>query len=149
MGMSLITALEIFTNPDDLYFAIVEDPKSVKYGLVIARGPGHNYKPLFDVSCNYGAREEVLEMLRTGLQGTREGVIKELSSPSSLAAAVFKPPAGLPLEEVGLTQAKVNEVIEALKTQDTFLTARPNSAPIDWLTETAELVERIANATRT
>ncbi|MBP9762365.1 hypothetical protein KBD34_01990 [Patescibacteria group bacterium] len=147
MGLSLITALEIFTNPDDLYFAVIKDPESGKYGLVIARGPGHDYKPLFDVSCNYETREGVLEMLRTGLSGTREGVIKELGSSSSLVAAIFKPPAGQPLEEVGLTQTKVDEIIEALTTRDTFLTSRPNSAPADRLAETVELVERIADAT--
>lgn len=148
MGLSLITALEIFTNPDDLYFAVIRDPKSGKYGLVIARGPGHDYKPLFD-SCNYETREGVLEMLRTGLQGTREWFIKELSSSSSLVAAIFKPPAGQPLEEVGLTQVKVDEIIEMLTTRDTFLTARPNSTPADRLAETVELVEHIADATTT
>ncbi len=127
MGLSFITALEIFTNPDDLYFEVIRGPKSAKYGLVIARGPGHDYKRLFDVSCNYETREGVLEMLCIGLQGTREGVIKSLSSPSSFLAMIFKSPAEQPLEELGLTRARVDEIIEGLKTQDIFLTARPNA----------------------
>lgn len=45
-GISMMTALEIVTNPKDLQILLTQDKVNGKYAIVIYRGPGHNFKLL-------------------------------------------------------------------------------------------------------
>lgn len=46
MGMSLITAMEIFTNPYDLEVTVGRTDKDSKFSIFMSRGPGHRFKIL-------------------------------------------------------------------------------------------------------
>lgn len=48
MGLKIISALEIYTQPDDLQINVV-NLTTGGWGFLIARGPGHRFKPI--VSC--------------------------------------------------------------------------------------------------
>lgn len=73
MGLSRLTALEIFAHPKDLYLCVAcgkEFPD--KFGFVIARGPGHEYK--FLVTClpvlnsRAGAVKAIVSILNSSVE---------------------------------------------------------------------------------
>ncbi len=45
MGLTLVTALEIFTHPDDLHIIVTQERGGKRgWGMGICRGPGHDFK---------------------------------------------------------------------------------------------------------
>ena len=68
MGISMITALEIFSNPSDLKFSIVKEKKSKKLGFVITRGPGHNDKILLSSGLFAEKPEEAIASIKEILE---------------------------------------------------------------------------------
>lgn len=46
MGISVLTALEIFTNPKDIQVAVSQIRGKNEFAFEICRGPKHNYKPM-------------------------------------------------------------------------------------------------------
>ena len=63
-----MTALEIFGNPKDLSFTLRELKNDGPWGMLISRGPGHNFKPLLSgdsIPNKLNAMEVVKEVLET------------------------------------------------------------------------------------
>jgi ribosomal protein L7/L12 len=69
MGISRLTALEIYTNPTDLEFKIVAESE-VEYGVMVMRGPGHNFKLLLMTEAVFEKREMAIDSVRTLLSVT-------------------------------------------------------------------------------
>ncbi len=74
--MTLITALEIFGNPLDLMFSVKQIRGVSNYGVLINRGPGHNFKLLLsgEMPSKKQALECVNEVLETAIKHGRKGL---------------------------------------------------------------------------
>jgi len=88
-GVTQNAAWEIFVSPNDLGFGIMKDPNREKFGFLVTRGPGVNFKHLIRnedagfQTVNEAADEigrilnEIVEQStipETGLTLTKEGV---------------------------------------------------------------------------
>lgn len=120
MGISRLTALEVFNNPRDLVVQIGGDEKK-GFVIVITRGPGHNYKLLIDSQPINKTREEVIEMVRELLVGIRELCISILEKPEGAAETLVAGVVNPGREDVSdhpdtLTATIIDRVIEILQT---------------------------------
>lgn len=107
-GISMITALEIFSNPQDLAFSVSTD------GLGIFRGPGHRGKPLITGRVNFKSTKEAAEEVGKILKAIIPIGRKELGNPQSLAGAIFNPEGrSLDNAEV-LTEEMVDKIVAKL-----------------------------------
>ncbi len=62
MGVTIITALEIAGNAEDLQFSIPE--KGGKFGILITRGPGHRFKVMLDGPLVLESREKAIAIIK-------------------------------------------------------------------------------------
>jgi len=62
--MTMMTALEIFGNPNDLDFMVWEDQPGKSYNLAITRGPGHRGKLLISSNTPM-ARQQALDLIKS------------------------------------------------------------------------------------
>ena len=119
MGISMSTALEIFTNPCDLVFGVIED--KAKYGVIITRGPGHRFKPLVTLHPTYGDKFGAIEEIVGMLTAIRDSMNKVLSNPKDSKELLIQRivnPNNSPLSDLcGLNQEHINLIAKAL--QDT------------------------------
>jgi len=77
-GITMGTALEIFTNPRDLQVTIAQELNGGgKFGFGIFRGPGHGFKPLLTSAFFAEALEEAVQAVRGVLETTVQVVMKE------------------------------------------------------------------------
>lgn len=108
-GISMITALEIFTNPQDLAFTA--SPK----GLGIFRGPGHRGKPLITGRFDFKSVDKAAEEIGNILKAIISSAAQELKNPRSFAGSILNPEER-PLEgaEV-LTEEMVDKIVVKLK----------------------------------
>jgi len=89
-GISRLTALEIFTNPNDLEIVIGQEKSSGKYAIAIMRGPGHRGKLLIDSEPTIEKFEDALEAVKTILEGIQQFMTKEFEDPKSLVSQFLK-----------------------------------------------------------
>lgn len=108
MGLTLSTAIEIFSQPDDLTFLLVQ--KDDKWGLAITRGPGHDFKPLLDGAPVFDDKEAVLEAMGELLEAICSTSDIELNDPSSPVALVLNPE-GQPVDDAKVLTAERREWI--------------------------------------
>ena len=66
-GITMSTALEVFTNPYDLFISIGQEKDGGKYVFVIMRGPGHDFKPLISTTPFFGSAEDAVKALELNL----------------------------------------------------------------------------------
>lgn len=85
--MNLMTALEMYNHPGDLYFGIVRGiVDHNKWGILITRGPGHHFKllvtsePVFESALD--AANDLKDLLDQ-IQSIAEGSLKNPSDSSS------------------------------------------------------------------
>ena len=116
MGVSMITGLEIYTQPDDLQFVVGESEREKgKYGILISRGPGHRFKILISTPCAFDSREAAVGAVLDLLAAVCEAAKKELGNPSSFIAAIVNPN-GRPVEDANvLTQERIEKIVEDLR----------------------------------
>ena len=87
-----ITALEIFSNPGDLEFAVAQDKEvDGKWAIGICRGPGHNYKILITSEPFAETLDAALDSVKETLDSIYEAVTAELGDPTSLATGILNP----------------------------------------------------------
>ena len=80
MGLSMITALEIFTNPGDLEITIGQEKEGAKFAFGIFRGPGHNYKPMLTSQPFTEIREDAIKAVEGVLQTVHEAITKQFKN---------------------------------------------------------------------
>jgi hypothetical protein len=76
--ISLISALEIFSNPSDLEFVIGQEKEGGKFAIGIYRGPGHNYKPIVTSRPFTEKFEDAVEEIEKLLNSVHESVTAAL-----------------------------------------------------------------------
>jgi hypothetical protein len=91
MGLSWITALEMFTNPGDLEIAIGRANEGEKFSLNICRGPGHHYKPMITSTPYFDTVEEAIKEVKRILGDTHKALMKDFEERGSFPAQYLKP----------------------------------------------------------
>ena len=96
MGISIITAVEIFTNPGDLEFNIgfTIGKESGKFSISIFRGPSHNFKPLITSPPFAEKLEDAVEAIKERLEAIQQYMTKELEDPASHLLPYLNPDGG-------------------------------------------------------
>ena len=89
MGVSLLTALEIFTNPYDLHIQIGEDKESGKYAICISRGPGHKFKPILTSTPFAETFEDEVKTVGETLEAIRQAAEREFMNTDSFVCRMF------------------------------------------------------------
>jgi hypothetical protein len=91
MGIDMITALEIFTNPGDLEITVGQEKEGTKFAIGIFRGPGHNYKPMLTSQPFAETQEDAIKAVEGTLHTVYEAIIKEFENRDSLASQYLNP----------------------------------------------------------
>ena len=92
MGLTMITALEIFTNPGDLEIGIGQEKNGARrYCFGIYRGPGHNCKALLTSEPFAETKEIVIVEVGKILGIIHDVAMKELKNPESLISQFLNP----------------------------------------------------------
>ncbi len=129
MGLSLMTALEIFTHPNDLYLGVFQPEDSEKWGIIIGRGKGHNYKPLLsngiDRNPIFDDRDAAVEDLIKVLSDIIESCGQELENPEKLHSQIVNPDNVKQEDMVWvITEWDLEEIRERFKTEDVIDTSQ-------------------------
>jgi len=115
MGLSVITALEIFTNPNDLEIVIGRENGDGKYLVVITRGPGHNFKLMLDSAPFAVTLEDAVESVKGILEATVEFGMKELTNKNSFVAHVSNPGCE-PIDQTKvMNPGLINQILDELR----------------------------------
>lgn len=113
--MTLLTALEIFTNPLDLMIVVGKEKESGKFGLGIYRGPGHNYKPMITSVPFAETLEKVVEEVKKLLEVSISASKNDLESPRSPIANILNPSLASTDQMHGLDQIMIDEILWELQ----------------------------------
>ncbi|HLC49701.1 MAG TPA: hypothetical protein VJI96_04945 [Candidatus Andersenbacteria bacterium] len=119
-GITRGTALEIFTNPNDLEFTVGE--RTGKWAILITRGPGHNFKMLLSSEPVLPSKAEAI----TGISNLLKTILhicgNEMTNPATLAAQMLNPDNKSLEEAAVLTPAMQTRIIEELQQKNTSST---------------------------
>ena len=91
MGISLLTALEIFTNPGDLEITIGQEREGAKFAIGIFRGPGHNFKPMLTSQPFAETQEDAIGAIKGTLDSIHEAMTKDFADRKSLPSQYLNP----------------------------------------------------------
>lgn len=91
MGLTMLTALEIFTNPGDLEITIGQEKGGGKFSIGFFRGPGHNFKPMLTSGPFAEKLEDAIKAIENTLQTVHEVATKELEDKNSFASQFLNP----------------------------------------------------------
>lgn len=115
MGLSMITALEIFTNPGDLEITIGQEKEGAKFAIGIFRGPGHNYKPMLTSQPFTEIREDAIKAVEGVLQTVHEAITKQFKNSGSLASRFLNPDGQEIDQSKILNQDLIGRILEELR----------------------------------
>ncbi len=88
-GITMLTALEIFSNPRDL--VVSTGRVEGKYAIAISRGPGHNFKILIDSQPFAETPEAATKAIHEILGSIREAATKQLGDRESIPSQYLNP----------------------------------------------------------
>lgn len=114
-GISMLTALEIFTNPGDLEIIISQEKGEGKFMIGILRGPGHNYKMMLTSQPFAETQEEAIKVIEGILQTVSGVITKELKDRESLASQYLNPDGQEIDQSKVLNQDRIDQVLEELR----------------------------------
>jgi len=89
-GISLVTALEIFSNPNDLEISIKQEGGGT-FSIEISRGPGHNFKLLLTTTPFPATKEDAVAVVVEILQGIHKISTEELRSRTGIVSQILNP----------------------------------------------------------
>jgi hypothetical protein len=125
---SLITALEIFSNPADLDIKVFEIEG--KFGFAISRSEGHHHKPMVHSVAQWETWEEVIKFVGEFLIEVCQFLQNELRDEKSLPSHLLCPQGG-PVDQARvLNPGLINRILEQLRhyrTADTYKMAKGES----------------------
>lgn len=122
MRISMLTALEIFTNPNDLEIVIGTD--GGKYGFAITRGPGHHYKVILDTSGFAETRAATVEVIKITLDSIRETLTRDLSDQGSVPSQYLNPDGQEIDQSKVLNPDLIGRILDELRQHQTASTYR-------------------------
>ena len=116
--MTMLTALEMFTNPYDLTISIGrEKMESGRYALAICRGPGHNFKPMINSQPFTEKLDEVIQEIKKILDTVVQLMTKEFEDKRSIPSQYLNPD-GQTLDPSKVLSAElIAQIIEKLETK--------------------------------
>ena len=115
MGISMRTASEIFTNPDDLEIMIGQEREGAKFAIGIFRGPGHNFKPMLESQPFAENIEDAREEVKGPLESRREALTKDFADQKSLLSQYLNPD-GLEIDQSKvLNPALISRILDELR----------------------------------
>ncbi len=91
MGISMITALEIFTNPGDLEITVGQAKPGDKFAIGIFRGPGHNFKPMLTSQPFAGKVEDAVKAVKGILESIQQAMTKDFADRKSFPSQYLNP----------------------------------------------------------
>lgn len=92
MNMAPLTALEIFSQPDDLAFTTGQDKDDTGlFAFGVFRGPKHNYKTLLTTRPFAKTKEELLEFIKKELEELCEFCKRKLKDPNDIISRILNP----------------------------------------------------------
>jgi len=116
VGISLITALEIFSNPNDLEISIRRERKgNGRYSIEFSRGPGHNFKLMLSSKPFTEKPEEAVEIVRETLETIQQVVAKKFADKESFLSGYFNPDGKLIDQLQVLSSDLIIQIVEELK----------------------------------
>ena len=115
MGISMLTALEIFTNPHDLEISIGQEKEGAKFAIGIFRGPGHNFKCMLTSQPFAETREDAIKAIEGTLQTVHEAVTREFKNSGSLASQYLNPDGQEINQSKVLNQNLIARILEELR----------------------------------
>ena len=114
-GISRLTALEIFTNPNDLETIIGQEESSGKYAIAIMRGPGHNFKMILDSEPFTEKFDDALKAVREALEMIQQAITKELEDPKNLVTQFLNPDKQTLDQSKALNPDLINQIVDELR----------------------------------
>lgn len=91
MGLTRITALEIFTNPHDLEIIIGQGKAGDKFAFGIFRGPGHNYTPMLTSVPFAETKEDAIKSVEEILQTVHWAITNDFENRKSFVSQYLNP----------------------------------------------------------
>ena len=117
MALSMATALEIFTNPNDLDISIIEDDNSGKYYIEFCRGPGHNFKLMLSSQPFTEKLEDAVKTVRETLEAVHLALIREFDEEESIPYKYLNSD-NQPIDQLRiLTPELIARIVEELQRQ--------------------------------
>jgi hypothetical protein len=115
MGISALTALEIFTNPSDLEITIGQAKPGDKFAIGIFRGPGHNFKPMITSRPFAENTEDAVETIKEILELIHGAMMRDFADRKSLPSQYLNPD-GLEIDQSKiLNQDLINCILDELR----------------------------------
>lgn len=130
MRISMITALEIFTNPADLEITIGQKEEGVEFAIGIFRGPGHNFKPMLTSQPFAKTQEDALEAIKGILESIHEAMTKDFADRKSLPSQYLNPD-GLEIDQSKVLNSElITRILDELRRHGVASTYK-RLAPVD------------------
>lgn len=107
-GIQRFTALEIFTNPDDLELSIFGNKSG--WGLMITRGPDHRFKILITQNPVFPNSAQAIQAISNILRSICTSMTQELNNSESFIAKVFNS-GGLSIDDANVLSGEYRERI--------------------------------------
>jgi len=124
MGIIMLTALEIFTNPWDLEITIGQKKDGAKFAIGIFRGPGHNFKPILTSQPFAETREDAIRAVEKALQTIHEAVTKEFKNSRSLVYQYLNPDGNVIDQSKVLNPDLITRILEELRVHEKASTCK-------------------------
>ena len=114
-GITVQTALEIYTQPKDLYICVGKPQEEKKFAFTISRGPGHNYKQLVSSSASFETVESAIKEVKSLLKDCCQAAKKIISDPNNVLTIIFNPDNRPVLEDRILNDAFLEQIMLELE----------------------------------
>ncbi|MFA4953963.1 MAG: hypothetical protein WC641_01470 [Patescibacteria group bacterium] len=125
MGLGRLTALEIFAHPTDLMFVIGQ--ADGRFGILLTRVPGHDYKLLISSQMTIETRDKAVEILCGILDTTIEAGQRTYAGSDDVGEILN--PDKVPVEKFpALTKPFADRIKALLRTADKVETYLLDSA---------------------
>ena len=89
MGVSRMTAYEIYGNPKDIVCDASGPDSNEKFIGWITRGPGHNYKPLLSTRPTFASRKEAIQAMEVLVKAIKSVVAKEFKDKKDILSQIY------------------------------------------------------------
>lgn len=91
MGISMYTALVIFTNPFDLHITVGQPAEGAKFAFGIFRGPGHCFMRMLTSTPFAETLEDAIRAVKEILEAVCKAATTSLTDPECLMAWLLNP----------------------------------------------------------
>ena len=87
--LCLLEALEIFSNPYDLFLSIFQNKNNEKYGIVVSRAKGHNFKLLISSEAVFETSEKAQETIKSILELAKKVSLEKIKEKDGFVSRIL------------------------------------------------------------